>query len=177
MSKPTAMIAAGAGLLMISAAPALAASSCACRAPVTGAAIVGSVVSTRGAVFLSQPSGMIPAAQGSPLRAGSRMITGPRASADIRVGASCTLSLSGGAELRIVAEGNNLCVRKLDPAGERSYSQSQTTRATSSFGYPTGPLVGTGLSAALPAAIPAVIMGATLVTGIVLDATQPAVSR
>jgi len=178
MSKPGALLAAGALFLVLATEPSLAGNSCACRLPVTGKSIVGRVIAAKGAVFLSQATGMVPAAEGSPLRAGSRMITGPHASASLRLGAGCTVSLTGGSDLMIVTDGNNLCVRKSSQASESPDWQSQGTTTTSSFGYPLPGLSGAaGASATLPVVIPSVIIGATIVSGLVIDAAQSPVSR
>ena len=89
---------------------------------------VGTLLSSVGDVMVLQSAGYVAAAAGSELSLGSRVITGAKSSAAVRVGQDCRLDVAEKSSLDISRLGDKICVR-VEP------SQSSTSVLTNDGTY------------------------------------------
>ncbi|PYB71697.1 hypothetical protein [Rhizobium wuzhouense] len=83
-------------------------SICGCRAPLASTAILREVT---GKVFVSQAEGMRPARADMEVSLPGRLLTGPSSATILKIGDTCTLSVSEKQLIRIEDEHGSWCVR------------------------------------------------------------------
>jgi hypothetical protein len=139
--------------------------SCLCPlSAVQSTATVGSIASVSGSVLVSHTASFVGAEAGSPISAGSRVVTGSKSSAGLLVGGSCSVSLGENSSATVVRQGDQLCVRvvgqettasvktdALSPRGAEYGQQGQQTRPR--FGAPEGMALGAFVGAGLGAVL------------------------
>lgn len=134
--------------------------SCSCATAYHGASNpVGSIVSAKGDVMVSQAAGYSPAKAGNTLDFGGRVVVGAKGSASVALGGS-NLDVPANSSLDISRVEGNICLKLI--GSEQTAAIQQSGGAVGGFGPPEG-----------------IFAGALLATG-VLAATQDddsAVSR
>lgn len=99
-------------------------SECACLTAFQGQRMsVGKIISTQGDVRISQAAGYAPGEKDAALSIGSRILVGPKSSAQFQVGATCNISVTQNSTADISRVQENICVKLLMPEVTASYGQ------------------------------------------------------
>lgn len=99
-------------------------SECACVTAFQGQNMsVGKIVATQGDVRISQAAGYAVGEKDAALSIGSRIMVGPKSSAQFQVGSTCNISVTQNATADISRVQDNICVKLLMPEVTASYGQ------------------------------------------------------
>ncbi len=105
-------------------------SECACLTAFDGQRMsVGRIISTQGDVRISQAAGYAPGEKDAALTIGSRILVGPKSSAQFQVGSTCNISVTQNSTADISRVQENICVKLLMPEVTASYGQQGSTDA------------------------------------------------
>lgn len=97
---------------------------CACLTAFPGQNMsVGKIVSTQGDVRVSQAAGYVAGGKDAALSIGSRIMVGPKSSAQFQVGSTCNMSVTQNSTADISRVQENICVKLLMPEVTASYGQ------------------------------------------------------
>lgn len=152
--------------------------TCGCTIPqVEAGAKVGEVQSAAGSVMTSLASGYGKADAGTPLYAGTRLLTGPDSKASLSFGTSCAIEVPENATVELRPDAEGLCVAMSDEmAASGTNTASVTSSSAAGYPYVTSGGAGAAGGALSPAAlgVPAGLFAGAAVGAAVLSGVQAA---